>query len=170
MRLVATSRERLRVAGEQLCTVPTLATSADGDAPAVQLFVERARAVAPGLRPDAGELAAIAEIVRRLDGLPLAIELAAARLHTLDVAEVAAGLDRRFLLLSSGYRTSSRHGSLDAAVSWSFDLLDRRSRSESSPTCRSSPGRSTPPRRRRSAASTSTTRRPLSTSWSSARS
>ena len=68
----------------------------------------------------------IAEIVRRLDGLPLAIELAAARLHTLDVAEVAAGLDHRFALLSSGYRTSSRHGSLSAAVSWSFGLLDER--------------------------------------------
>ena len=62
--------------------------------------------------------------MRRLDGLPLAIELAAARLHTLDVAEVAAGLDHRFLLLSSGYRTSSRHGSLHAAMSWSFGLLD----------------------------------------------
>ena len=106
VRLVATSRERLRVAGEQLCIVPTLGTSSDG-APAVQLFVERAGAVAPGFDPGPDELDAIADIVRRLDGLPLAIELAAARLHTLDVAEVAAGLDRRFLLLSSGYRTSS---------------------------------------------------------------
>ncbi len=123
VRLVATSRERLRVAGEQLCSVPTLGTSSD-DAPAVQLFVERAGAVAPGFDPGPDELDAIADIVRRLDGLPLAIELAAARLHTLDVAEVAAGLDRRFVLLSSGYRTSSRHGSLNAAVSWSFDLLE----------------------------------------------
>ena len=73
----------------------------------MQLFVERAGAVAPDFDPGTDELAAIAEIVRRLDGLPLAIELAAARLHTLDVAEVAAGLDRRFLLLSSGYRTST---------------------------------------------------------------
>jgi predicted ATPase/DNA-binding SARP family transcriptional activator len=121
--VVATSRERLRVPAEQLCTVPTLPTSADGG-PAVRLFVERARAVAPSFDPDEGELAVVGEIVRRLDGLPLAIELAAARLHTLDVAEVAAGLDRRFLLLSSGYRTSSRHGSLNAAVSWSFELLE----------------------------------------------
>ena len=68
--------------------------------------------------------AVISEIVRRLDGLPLAIELAAARLHTLDVTEVAAGLDHRFRLLSSGYRTSSRHGSLHAAISWSLGLLD----------------------------------------------
>ena len=71
----------------------------------------------------AKDLARITEIVRRLDGLPLAIELAAARLHTLDVAEVAAGLDRRFRLLSSGSRTSSRHGSLGAAVAWSVGLL-----------------------------------------------
>ena len=66
----------------------------------------------------------VSEIVRRLDGLPLAIELAAARLQTLDVTEVAAGLDHRFTLLSSGYRSSARHGSLGAAMSWSFGLLD----------------------------------------------
>ena len=90
----------------------------------MRLFVERARAVAPSFDPDPEEQAVIAEVVRRLDGLPLAIELAAARLHTLDVAEVAAGLDHRFQLLSSGYRTSSRHGSLSAAVSWSYGLLE----------------------------------------------
>jgi predicted ATPase/DNA-binding SARP family transcriptional activator len=121
--VVTTSRERLRVAAERLCPVPTL-SSADDDAPAVRLFVERARAVAPAFEPDRGEVSVVGEIVRRLDGLPLAIELAAARLHTLDVEEVAAGLDCRFDLLSSGYRTSSRHGSLHAAVSWSFELLD----------------------------------------------
>lgn len=127
VRVVTTSRERLRVAAEQLCTVPTLLTSSDaGDAPAVQLFVERARAVAPGFDPGPEQRATISEIVRRLDGLPLAIELAAARLHTLDVAEVAAGLDHRFRLLSSGYRTSARHGSLGAAMSWSFGQLDGR--------------------------------------------
>jgi hypothetical protein len=103
--------------------VPALATEV-GDAPAVQLFVERARAVAPDFEPDAAQLACIAEIVRRLDGLPLAIELAAARLHTHELEEVATGLDRRFALLSSGYRVSDRHGSLGAAVSWSYGLLD----------------------------------------------
>jgi predicted ATPase len=91
----------------------------------VELFVERARAAAPGFDPDPAALAVVVDIVGRLDGLPLAIELAAARLHTLEVGEVAAGLDRRFLLLSAGYRTSPRHGSLRAAVSWSFDLLDK---------------------------------------------
>ena len=121
--VLATSRERLRVPGEQVCAVPTLPVGDDG-APAVQLFVDRARAVAPGFEPDEEARAGIAEIVRRLDGLPLAIELAAARLHTHDVTEVAAGLDHRFTLLSSGYRTSARHASLSAAVSWSFGLLD----------------------------------------------
>jgi predicted ATPase/DNA-binding SARP family transcriptional activator len=121
--VVATSRERLRVPAERLCAVPTLAASSD-DSPAVELFVERARAVVRRFDPDPTELSVIGEVVRRLDGLPLAIELAAARLHTLDLTEVAAGLDRRFVLLSSGYRTSTRHGSLHGAVSWSHDLLD----------------------------------------------
>jgi predicted ATPase len=123
VRLVVSSRERLRVGGEQVWMVRTL--PAEGDAsPAVELFLDRARAVAPGLRDDAGQREKIAEIVRRLDGLPLAIELAAARLLTHDLDEILAGLDRRFALLSTGYRTSSRHGSLRAAVSWSFSLLD----------------------------------------------
>lgn len=121
--LVTTSRERLRLPGEQVCAVPPLLTGAS-DAPAVRLFVERARAVAPSFEPEGDDLARVAEIVRRLDGLPLSIELAAARLHTHDVSEVAAGLDQRFALLSAGYRKSSRHGSLRAAVSWSFELLD----------------------------------------------
>jgi predicted ATPase/DNA-binding SARP family transcriptional activator len=123
--VVATSRERLRLPGERLCVVPTLLAEAGTDhGPAVELFVERARAVAAGFEPSDGDRACIDEIVRRLDGLPLAIELAAARLHTHDLPEVAAGLDRRFALLSSGYRTSARHGSLHAAVSWSVGLLD----------------------------------------------
>jgi predicted ATPase/DNA-binding SARP family transcriptional activator len=123
VRIVATSRERLRVAGEQVQPVPTLALG-DTAAPAVQLFVERARAVWPGFDPDARQLATITGIVGRLDGLPLAIELAAARLHTHDVGEVAAGLDDRFALLTAGQRTSTRHGSLGAAVAWSYGLLD----------------------------------------------
>jgi predicted ATPase len=122
--VVATSRERLRVQGERVCVVPPL-DARGSDSTAVQLFLERARAVTPDMEPTGGDLDVIADIVGRLDGLPLAIELAAARLHTHDVTEVAAGLDHRFSLLSSGFRTSARHGSLRAAVSWSFDLLDR---------------------------------------------
>ncbi len=123
VRVVATSRERLRVGGEHVRTVPAL-PAGDNDAPAVQLFVERARAVVPDFDPDGTELACVVEIARRLDGLPLAIELAAARLHTHELGEVAAGLDQRFALLSSGFRASDRHGSLGAAVSWSYGLLD----------------------------------------------
>ncbi|MDO9174413.1 MAG: BTAD domain-containing putative transcriptional regulator, partial [Actinomycetota bacterium] len=123
VRVVATSRERLRVQGEHVRQVPTLPCD-DDSAAALQLFVERARAARPGFQPDDTELAGIAEIVRRLDGLPLAIELAAARLHTHELDEIEAGLVDRFRLLSSGYRTSSRHGSLSAAVEWSFGLLE----------------------------------------------
>ncbi len=119
---VVTSRERLRLPGEQLCPIPPLPLTEAG--PAEELFLERARAVRPGYDPDDSDRARISEIVRRLDGLPLAIELAAARLHTLDVSAVAEGLDRRFRLLAHGPRTSSRHRSLGAAVSWSVDLLE----------------------------------------------
>jgi predicted ATPase/DNA-binding SARP family transcriptional activator len=121
--VVATSRERLRVPAERVCAVPTLPVVGH-DAAAVKLFVERARAVVPEFDPDPADLACVAEIVTRLDGLPLAIELAAARLHTHALPEVAAGLDRRFALLTSGDRTTARHESLGAAVSWSFGLLD----------------------------------------------
>ncbi len=124
--VLVTSQERLRVPGERVVRVPPL--SHDGAGAATQLFVDRARAAWPEFDPDPDDLATVAEIARRLDGLPLAIELAAARLHTSDLAEVVAGLDTRFALLASGYRTSTRHGSLRAAVSWSYDLLDERLR------------------------------------------
>lgn len=117
--VLATSRERLRVQGEQVCQVAPLPTEAAG-----RLFVERAQAVLPGFRPAGRDAQVVAEVVRRLDGLPLAIELAAARLHTHELDEVAEGLDERFSLLSEGPRTSTRHASLGAAVAWSFDLLD----------------------------------------------
>ena len=125
--VVATSRERLRVPGEQVRPVPTLPTVADDDAgtsAAVQLFVERGRAVVHDFDPTDDQLAVVCDIVQRLDGLPLAIELAAARLHTHDLADIATGLDRRFSLLTTGNRTSARHASLGAAVSWSYDALD----------------------------------------------
>lgn len=128
--VVATSQERLRVPGEKVLPVPSLPSGGGdpGEAPAVALFVERARAAAPAVELTEGDLATVAEVTRRLDGLPLAIELAAARLHTHSLAEVAAGLDERFSLLSAGYRSSIRHGSLRAAVSWSYELLDGRLR------------------------------------------
>lgn len=119
LRVIATSRERLRVPGEQVCAVPPLAVTN-----ATQLFVERARSVRPDLHVGEAELAVVTEIVQRLDGLPLAIELAAARLFTHDLDEVAAGLEHRFALLTTGARTSARHRTLAAAIAWSVDLLD----------------------------------------------
>jgi predicted ATPase/DNA-binding SARP family transcriptional activator len=127
--ILATSRERLAVDGERLCPVPPLPRpSGVEDEPAVRLFVDRARAVRPGWSPGSGEVAQIGEVCRRLDGLPLAIELAAARLHTLTLGEVASGLDTRFRLLTGGRRTTARHRSLAAAVGWSYDLLGAQER------------------------------------------
>jgi predicted ATPase/DNA-binding SARP family transcriptional activator len=124
VRILATSRERLAVDGEQLCPVPPLPRPSGGeDEPAVRLFVDRARAVQSSWSPSDAEIAQINGVCRRLDGLPLAIELAAARLHTLTLDEVASGLETRFRLLTGGRRTTARHRSLAAAVGWSYDLL-----------------------------------------------
>jgi predicted ATPase/DNA-binding SARP family transcriptional activator len=130
--VVATSRERLRISGEQVIAVPTLVDDDDVDdgtgtgtgAIGVDLFVDRARDVRPGFEPDEGQLTRIAEIVRRLDGLPLAIELAAARLHTHELEEIADGVGDPLTLLASGFRASSRHASLSSVIEWSYGLLD----------------------------------------------
>ncbi|HEU5025724.1 MAG TPA: BTAD domain-containing putative transcriptional regulator [Spirillospora sp.] len=117
LRVLATSRERLGVGGEALCPVPPL-----DEAESVRLFEERAAAVRPGFRAD-GALAAA--VCRRLDGLPLAIELAAARLRSMPLEQLAARLGDRFRLLSAGDRTAlPRHRTLRAVVAWSWDLLD----------------------------------------------
>jgi predicted ATPase/DNA-binding SARP family transcriptional activator len=129
VRILATSRERLAVEGEHLCPVPPLPRPSGGeDEPAVRLFVDRARAVQPAWRPAGADVAQISEVCRRLDGLPLAIELAAARLHTLTLDEVASGLETRFRLLTGGRRTTARHRSLAAAVGWSYELLGEQER------------------------------------------
>jgi predicted ATPase/class 3 adenylate cyclase len=95
-----------------------------GKAEAVRLFVERARAVRPGFRLNDRNTAAVAQICVRLDGIPLAIELAAARTGLLSVEQIAEGLDRRFGLLTGGSRTAlARHQTLAAMVGWSYDLL-----------------------------------------------
>ena len=120
LRVVATSREPLGVQGEVLHPVDALA-----EADAVLLLSDRAAAVRPGFAVTAAVRPAITEICRRLDGQPLAIELAAARLRTLSPAEVAARLDDRFRLLTTGARTAlPRHQTLRAVVDWSWDLLD----------------------------------------------
>jgi len=131
--IVATSREPLAVAGEHIWTVEPLAT-ADLDVvpanelpsvPAVALFLERARAADPRFKLDAVTTPAVIEICRRLDGIPLAIELAAARTSAIDVTEIAQRLDERFRLLKGVRRGADpRHRTLHDAISWSYDLLD----------------------------------------------
>ncbi|MEU5087861.1 BTAD domain-containing putative transcriptional regulator [Streptomyces sp. NPDC021356] len=120
--VLATSREPLGVPGELLRPVEPLP-----DPVALRLFAERGAAVRPGFRVDTDEdtAAACAEICRRLDGLPLAIELAAARLRMLSPRQIADRLDDRFRLLTSGSRTVlPRQQTLRAVVDWSWDLLD----------------------------------------------
>ena len=119
LRIVATSREPLGITGESLFVVPPL----DED-PAVLLFADRAAAVSPGFALDAETRPLVTDIVRRLDGLPLAIELAAARLRTLPLAEISRRLTDRFRLLTGGSRTAlPRHRTLRAVVEWSWELL-----------------------------------------------
>jgi predicted ATPase/DNA-binding winged helix-turn-helix (wHTH) protein len=130
--VIATSREPLRLEGEWVYPVPPLAVPADGSPDgeeplrygAVRLFVDRARAAAPSFSPDARAAAAIAGICRRLDGIPLAIELAAARTAALGTEGVEALLDDRFRLLAGGHRTAlPRHQTLRATLDWSYELL-----------------------------------------------
>src|SRR5204862_3589769 len=93
----------------------------------VTLFVDRARAVRPEFVLDAGNAAEVAEICRRLDGIPLAIELAAARMVSMNATEIAALVNERFRLLTGGRRTAvERHQTLRATVDWSYALLSAR--------------------------------------------
>jgi predicted ATPase len=119
VRILATSREGLRVPDEQLRPVPSL----DIASSATTLFVERAGAVAREVT-SAAELDAIAEICGRLDGIPLAIELAASRMQSMTVSELRERLDDRFRLLVGSRRGLERHQTLRHAVQWSYDLLD----------------------------------------------
>lgn len=131
LRVLTTSREPLGIDGEALCLLPPLLLPKPDADPAtalqhasVALFADRARAVAATFAVDDGNVAEVVDIVRRLDGLPLAIELAAARLRVLPVSEIAARLSDRFRLLTGGSRTAMpRHRTLRAVVEWSWDLL-----------------------------------------------
>lgn len=124
MAVVATSRERLALDGEAVRTVPALLLPAgsDPDNPAVRLFLARMPGLEP--RPDDADLALVAQLCHRLDGLPLAIELGAARAGSLGLAALAHQLAERLGELGGGSRTSDpRHGTLRAVVEWSHDLL-----------------------------------------------
>lgn len=131
--ILATSREPLAVGGERVVALPPLQLPAASAPPesilaseAVRLFCDRARLVLSGFRPrEPDDLDLVAQICRRLDGMPLAIELAAARLRLLSLAQIAARLDRALELLASGERTApERHRTLRATVDWSLRLLE----------------------------------------------
>jgi predicted ATPase/class 3 adenylate cyclase len=125
VRVVATSREGLGVAQEQVWPVPSLDIGAGIDSAAVSLFVERAQGIAPSFAMVNGdESAAAVEICQRLDGIPLAIELAASRMASMTASEVRDRLDQRFRLLVGSRRGLERHHTLHHAVAWSYDLLD----------------------------------------------
>jgi predicted ATPase/class 3 adenylate cyclase len=123
--VLATSREGLRVADEQVWPVPALDAAAGIHSAAVNLFVERTQGIAPGFSmADGDEAAAVIEICKRLDGIPLAIELAASRIASMSARDVRDRLDHRFRLLVGSGRGSERHQTLRQAVAWSFELLD----------------------------------------------
>jgi predicted ATPase/class 3 adenylate cyclase len=125
VKILVTSREGLGVADEQLWPVPSLDVGAGVDSAAVNLFVERAHSVAPRFSmatPDEAE--AVVEICARLDGIPLAIELAASRMASMTASEVRDRLDQRFRLLVGSRRGLERHHTLRHAVAWSYDLLE----------------------------------------------
>ena len=140
IRLLATSREPLGVAGEHLYRVPSLALPTAhqlaaggeglGNCEAVRLFADRAAAHQPAFRLDESTAAAAVSICRQLDGIPLAIELAAARLRSLAITDIDRRLDDRFRLLTGGYQSAlPRQQTLRALVDWSYDLLTDSERS-----------------------------------------
>ncbi|MBV9093087.1 MAG: hypothetical protein JO132_04295 [Streptosporangiaceae bacterium] len=133
LRLLSTSREPLRIAAEMIWQVAPLSVAPAGAEPAasdvhryeaIRLFAERASASCPGFGVGPDNVAAVTSICRALDGLPLAIELAAARVRALSVEEISARLDDRFGLLTTGDRSAApRQRTLSAAIGWSYDLL-----------------------------------------------
>jgi len=129
--ILATSREALGIEGERLVPVPPLGVPGAGadlaaitQAEAVRLFAERAAAVKPGFAVTAENAVAVAAVVQRLDGIALAVELAAARVPAMTVAELARRLERSFAVLAAGPRGAvARHQTLQATIDWSFQLL-----------------------------------------------
>ena len=136
VRVLATSREALNLGGEQILGVPSLSlpgdtSSVDGLAgyESVQLFVQRARSVKASFALDAANSDGVREICTRLDGVPLAIELAAAWIGAMNPTELARRLDKRFRLLTGGGRVAiERHQTLRATIDWSYDLCSEAER------------------------------------------
>ncbi|HWO66872.1 MAG TPA: BTAD domain-containing putative transcriptional regulator, partial [Umezawaea sp.] len=136
LRVLATSREPLSVDGEALVPLGPLALPEPGDevdqarrAASVRLFTDRAAAVRPGFDVDETTLSDVVRVVRGLDGMPLALELAAARLRTLSLPDLADGLTDRFRLLATGSRGApARHRTLRAVIAWSWEMLGEHER------------------------------------------
>jgi predicted ATPase/DNA-binding winged helix-turn-helix (wHTH) protein len=126
---VATSREALGLAGEQCFALPPLSLPAEQpandprDSEAVRLFIDRAQLLRPDFAPTRADANVVGDICGRLDGIPLAIELAAGRIKVLSAEQIRARLDDRFRLLTAGQRNVPRHQTLQAAIQWSYDLL-----------------------------------------------
>ncbi len=139
LRILTTSQEPLRLDGETTWLVPSLPLPNLSDLPplerlteyeAIRLFIERAAAALPGFTVTARNASSVAQVCDRLDGIPLAIELAAARVRVLPVEQIASRLDDRFRLLTGGSRTIlPRHQTLRATMDWSYNLLPERERS-----------------------------------------
>ncbi len=133
LKILATSREALNIAGETAFRVPSLSLpdpqksasiEAMQQSESVRLFIERANAASPTAQFNDANVPTVKQICLRLDGMPLAIELAAARVNSISVEEIAARLDDRFRLLTSGSRTAlARHQTLRASIDWSYNLL-----------------------------------------------
>jgi predicted ATPase len=138
LKILVTGREALFIAGETTLQIPSLSLpSGNGDSnleeirasEGVQLFVARAQDIHPDFELGPANAATIAEIVRRLDGIPLALELATARLRMLSVEQIAERLDDRFRLLTGGRRTAlPRQQTLQAMIDWSWNLLGEKER------------------------------------------
>jgi predicted ATPase len=129
VKILATSREGLGLADEQLWPVPSLDIASGHKSAAAALFMDRAQTVSPNASMSApDDAAAVAEVCRRLDGIPLAIELAASRMVSMTAVEVRDRLDDRFRLLVGSRRALERHQTLRQAVQWSYDLLDKTER------------------------------------------
>ena len=135
--VIATSREALNLSGERTFQVPPLPVPGDDtdddtldEFASVQLFLQRARAAKPEFELTAGNSASVGQIVRRIDGIPLAIELAASRVKLLQPAEIASRLDECFKLLKGGpVDALPHHQTLELAIDWSYDMLDPEQRS-----------------------------------------
>jgi non-specific serine/threonine protein kinase len=131
-KVIATSRERLGIAAEQVALVPPLSLAGTRNSPgatteasdAVRLFLERARLAAPDAPITRDMLGVVDEVCRRLEGLPLAIELAAARMKVLSIGEIRTRLDDRFALLTASGRVTARHQTLRGVIEWSYEQLE----------------------------------------------